>query len=282
MRRAYLVGLQLALQCCSLAAILWLISVGFGTAFFVTSGYWLDTVLDGSLATRTLLYDLDPNVFIDLYYRQDSGFRMLIGIGCVMAAIYLLLWCWLHGVVIFKTYSKGRMPLSEAFLRGVQTFFSMLQLLLVALTVLAAWTTLIGVPVWLVMKATATSPSEMIRYYIVGAAAVVWLGGCVFLTAIHDHARIRVCHTLETPLAAYWWAVSFVTRGGEHAFLLALALQLTAVLVGIAFQTASLTLRADAGLGMAIVFFWGELSIFVRMIIRLWFFAAQGDLQSPA
>ena len=282
MRRAYLVGARLAVQCWQLVSALWLISVAFGASFFLASGYWLHNVLDGSLVTRTLLYDLDPHVFIDLYYRQDAGFPMLIGIACVMGVVYLLLWCWLHGAVIFHTCSKGHMPLGEALVRGVQAFPRMLQLLAIALTLLALFSGGVGAALWCAFRATAAHSSEMLWYSIGAAALAAWLLGCVFLTAIHDHARIRACQSGEGAAQAYWWALRFVVRGGERAFLLAALLQFTALAVGILCQAAGLALQVDAGLGMAIVFVWGELSMYIRMMLRVWFFGAQGDLQSPA
>jgi hypothetical protein len=281
-RRAYLVGAWLAVRCWPLVAALWVVNVAFGAGFFVASSVWLNHALDDSLPTRTLLWDLDPNVFIDLYYRHDTGFLMLFGIACFMGPVYLLVWCWLHGGIIFQTYSKGRMRLADAFLRATEVFPRMLQLLVIAAVMLALLTGVVGGAAWCALAATLAYPSEIGWYWIGAAAGAVWLVGYVFLVAIHDHARIRTCASGEGAIRAYWWAVRFVIRGGEHALLLAVVLNVTALVVWAAFQAVSETLRPDKGLGMVGILVWGELFLFVRMVLRVWFFAAQGDLQSPA
>jgi len=258
------------------------VNVAFGAAFLVISGYWLDRVLDGALATRTLLYDLDPNVLVDLYYRHDSGFEMLVVIACLMAVAYLLLWCWLHGAVIFKTHKDGRMDLAHAFVRAVETTPRMAVLLLISSVALLLFTAVVAGAAWWAFSASVARPSEMLWYWIGAAAASLWVVGAVFLVAIHDHARIQVCVGGKGPAEAYWWAVRFVTRGGERAFLLAVLLNLTALLVWVVCESVNLGIRAGAGLGMTALIVWGEVFLYARMMVRVWFFGAQADLQSPA
>jgi len=281
-RRAYLVGVWLAVQCWPLVFVLWLVNVAFGAAFFLASSVWLNHALDDSLPTRTLLYDLDPNVFIDLYYRYDTGFLMLFGIACLMAVVYLLVWCWLHAGLIFQTYSKGKMRLGNALLHATEVFLRMVQLLVIAALMLALLTGVVGGAAWCALAVTVASPSEIGWYQIGAVAGAVWLAGYVCLVAIHDHARIRACASGENAVRSYWWAVRFVVRGGEHAFLLAVVLNVTAMITWAAFQAVGGTLQPDKGFGMAGILVWGELFLFVRMVLRVWFFGAQGDLQSPA
>jgi len=281
-QRAYLAGAWLAVRCLPLVGLLWLMNVTFGVSFFIASSVWLNHALDESLPTRTLLYDLDPNVFIDLYYRHDTGFVMLFGIACLMGVVYLLVWCWLHGGIIFQTYSKGEMRLADALLHASQVFLRMLQLLVLAGAMLALFTALVGGAAWCALTVTLISPSEIGWYRIAVGAGIVWLAGYVFLVAIHDHARIRTCASGEGAMRAYWWAVRFVARGGERTLLLAVLLNVTALVVWAAFQAVGGSLQPDKGLGMTGILLWGELFLFVRMAIRVWFFAAQGDLQSPA
>jgi hypothetical protein len=281
-RRAYLIGVWLAVQCWPLVVVLWLVNVAFGAGFFLASSVWLNHALDDSLPTRTLLYDLDPNVFIDLYYRHDTGFLMLFGIACLMGVVYLLVWCWLHGGIIFQTYSKGKMRLADALLHATEVFLRMLQLLIIAALMLALLTGVVGGAAWCALAVTVASPSEIGWYQIGVATGAVWLAGYVFLVAIHDHARIRTCTSGEGAIRAYWWAVRFIIHGGEQALFLAVILNVTALVVWAAFQAVGGTLQPDKGLGMAGILVWGELFLFVRMVLRVWFFGAQGDLQSPA
>jgi len=282
MQRAYFFGARLALRCGSLVSVLWLVGALFGAGFALASGYWLAEALDGSLASRTLLYDLDPNVFIDLYRRQGSGFRMLIAVAALMGAVYFLLWCWLHGVVILSAQSKGEMDLAEAFRQGIEVTPRMFCLMLIATVGLVSLTAIVGSAAWWAASATVNHPSEMTWYYIGAGAVALWLIGYVLLVAIHDHARIRACATGEGAGKAYLWAVGFVFHGGERAFLLAVLLNLTALAVWGVYQGVNANILVGKGFGVASLLLWGEVFLYARMFLRVWFFGAQSDLQSLA
>jgi len=111
-------------------------------------------------------------------------------------------------------------------------------------------------------------------------AAVIWAIGLVFLVAVHDHARIRACRASQGAVPAYRWAFRFVGRGGERAFPLACALQLTALVLWLAYHWVSLNLLTTAALGLNGTLLWGEAYLLVRVGVRVWFFAAQNELQA--
>jgi hypothetical protein len=158
----------------------------------------------------------------------------------------------------------------------------MLQLMLIALVVLTLFAALVGGVAWYVAAVTIDHPSEMTWYYLGGGAVGVWLIGYVFLVAVHDHARIRTCASGEGAGKAYLWAVGFVLNGGERAFPLAVLLNLTALAVWVIFQVVNANLVAKQGFAVASLFLWGEVFLFARMFLRVWFFGAQSDLQSVA
>ncbi len=277
MSSAYLRGAVLAGRSWLLALVLWGINALFGVVFAFAGGYWLSLALDGSTATRTLLKDLDPNVLIDLYYHHGMSFRMLVVLAAFMGVVYALLWCWLHGVVIASVKGVSGSA-SETWRRGLESAPVFSRLLVVASVVLAAFTALIGGAAWAAHRWTIASPSALLPYGIAAVAAVLWVIGAVFLTAVHDHARIRACAG-GGAWAAYRWAWRFVVRGGERAFLLAAALQATGFALWIGHQAVSMKVPVTAIVGVTGSLLWGEVFLLARMWMRVWFFAAQSQLQ---
>jgi hypothetical protein len=277
MIRAFRRGLRTAAGRWPVALALWLIGVVSGAGFALAAAFWLGDALDASLATKTLLRDLDPNVFVDLYFHHWEGLRMLLPFAILMAAGYLLLWVWLHGVVVVAV--RWREATSRAaFRRGLETGPAYARLLLAAVLALAAFSTLVGGATWAGMRWAEGSSTALLGDSLIGGGVMLWSIGYVFLTAVHDHARIRVSATGERALAAYRWAWAFVLRGGERAFALALLLQLSAALLWAGFQLLSRRVPVGALLGVAWSFVWGELFLLVRMWVRVWFFAAQNEL----
>ncbi len=278
MRGAYSCGAVRAAKCWPLSAALWLVNGVFGVAFAVASGYWLARALDGSLATRTLLRDLDPDVLIDLYLYHGEGFRMLLVLALFMGAVYAILWCWFHGVVILAVGAGRRADPGETWVRGMEAAPVLAQVLVIAASILVLFSAGLGGAAWLVIRGTLGGPSAMLPYYIGGGSAALWLFGCVYLVAVHDHARIRACLSGQGAFASYGWAWRFVLRGGEKAFRLAVALQVTALALFIAYQWTGAVFQTTAGLGVTGSLLWGQAYMFARMLMRVWFFAAQSEL----
>ena len=96
-----------------LAVVFWLINALFGVLFALAAGYWLRMRLDGSLATRTLLENLDANVLVDLYLHHGEGLRMLLVVAALLARCTPLLWWWLHAVIILGL-QRGRAQREDA------------------------------------------------------------------------------------------------------------------------------------------------------------------------
>ena len=259
--------------------VLWLINAVFGVLFFLASSYWLSLALDHSLATRTLLRDLDPNVLVDLYHHHGESFRLLLVTAVLLAIGYLLLWFWLHGTVIFAVRAEKGTLSRAAWRAGLHTTAAMAWLFLVAALALALLTGVVGAAAWGFWRWTIANPAPMLPYQILAAAGLIWAGGAVLLTAVHDHARIRVCATGEGVWTSYRWAWGFVWRGGEGAFLLAVALHLVALSLWVTHQSIGMAFPVGALVGVAGALVWGQMFLFVRMWIRVWFFAAQNELQ---
>lgn len=277
--RAYWVGARGAAQRWPLIVVLWLIAALFGLAFALASGAWLTDALDNSLATRTLFRSIDPNVFVDLWYHHREGLRAVLAMVLVLAAVHTVLWWWLHGVVIASLQlpagDRGR-----AWTQGLQLAPAMAALFAMALVILALFTGAVGGVAYALVYATRSDPAALIWYQIGAAAAVVWAIGYVFLVAVHDHARLRVCRAGHGTLSAYCWAVAFVLRGGERAFPLACALQLTGAALWLAYQAVGLKVPMTAVLGLTGSLLWGEAFLLVRTWVRIWFFAAENELQA--
>jgi hypothetical protein len=174
---------------------------------------------------------------------------------------------------------SGEAGLREAFRRGLETSAVYACLLLLAALAVAAFSAAVGCGAWTAWSWTSESSTALLSDLVVAGGASIWFIGYVFLTAVHDHARIRAAATGAGALAAYGWAWAFVGRGGERAFLFALLLQLSALVLWAGFQFLSLRVPVGALLGVAWSLVWGELFLLARMWMRVWFFAAQSELQ---
>jgi hypothetical protein len=267
MIRAYWSGARAAAQRWPLIVVLWLTSAAFGLAFALASGAWLTDALDGSLATRTLFRSLDPEVFVDLWYHHWEGLQVVLTLGVVLLAVHTVLWWWLHGVVIASLQlpdgSRGR-----AWMQGLELAPAMAALWVIAAIILALF------------NATRSGPAALIWDEIGIAAAILWVVGYVFLVAVHDHARLRVRRAAQSPPPAYRWAFGFVLRGGERAFPLACALQVSGAVLWLVYQAIGLAVPMTAVLGLTGSLLWGEAFLLACMWVRVWFFAAQNELQT--
>lgn len=279
MLRAYLVGARAAAQRWLLIAVLGLITALFGLAFALASGAWLSEALEGSLATRLLLHEIDPDVLVDLWYHHGEGLYVLLIVALLLAVVHTVLWWWLHGVVICAL----QLPPDERgaiWTRGLELAPVMARLFAVALGILALFSGAVGGTAYVLLRWTRSSPEALIWYQIGGAAAFAWVLGYVFLVAVHDHARLRAARTGEGALPAYRWALGFVLHGGERALALAAALQLTALALWLAYQGIGVSFSMTAILGLTVTLLWGEAYLWVRVWVRVWFFAAQNELQT--
>jgi len=282
MSRAFLQGLRVALHSWPLALTLWLVSLLFAAAFASASACWLAQVLDGSMATRRLYRDLDPNVLVDLYHHHGASFRLLLVSAGLLAALYVIVWVWFHGAIVATVRANGKLKLRDSLRDGLDLAPIFGRLLVVAASALTMLSGAVGAAAWWLVRRSSAGPSEMTRYYIIGIALLIWLMGAALLTAVHDHARLRAAAAGSRALAAYWSAMRFVCAGGELAFPLALLLHAAGVVIWLVYQTASANISVTGRLGIGGSLLWGEVFLFARVGLRVWFFAAQHELQANA
>lgn len=279
MLRAYFRGALVATRHWLLVGSVFVVAACFVLAFALASGAFLTDALEGSLATRTLMKDLDPNVLVDLWYHHAEGLRMLGVVAAILAVGHTMAWWWLHGLMILSVQGDSGVP-SDRGRRALEVTPTMAQLFFIAVVAVLALTAAIGGPAYALTRWTRSDPSPWVWYRLWAAAAALWVVGYVFLVAVHDHARIRACRTRHGALTCYRWALDFVLRGGERAFPLAVLLQLSAVAMWAAYQAVGLAFPTTAVLGVTGSLAWGAFSLWVRVWVRLWFFAAESQLQS--
>jgi hypothetical protein len=278
MKRSYLKGFRTALLRWPLAFLLFAATALPGLVFAATAWLWLAAALDKSLATRTLLTDLDMNVFVDLIGHHGESLWMLLLGGALLVAACWLLGVWLNATTIAAVADDT--PLAAAARRGLDLYVTFLGLGLVALAVDALLILgTVGVGRWLI-QATANTPSETTVSLIVGGGAGVAGSLVLCFTTIHDHARIHSAATGSGAAAAYVWAVGFVTRREPRAVPLALLLLATGVGVWLVYQTVGTLFVTTWTPAIVLSVLWGEALIFSRMFLRLWGFAAQTELQN--
>ena len=280
MKRALIVGARSAIGLWLLAAALWLVDGLFALAFALASGSWLATALDGSLATRSLLKDLDPEYLSDLFLYHGESFRLLLVAGVFLAIGHALLWIWLHAVIVAAVRGGEADGRRDAWSAGLRRAADFSRLYVFALAVLAAFTAAVGGGAWLALRAVVASPSAWIDEAIVSGAGAIWALGVVLLVAVHDHARIRVFAARQAAVPAYRWAWRFVLRGGRRAFWVAAVLQISGALVWLAYQAIGWKFPVGEVLGVTSSLVWGEVFLAARVWVRIWFFAAENELQS--
>lgn len=277
MVRAYVSGLRAAVRRWPLAVALFVANLVIGLGFTIAAWQWLTTSLDRSLATRTLLTDLDPNVFIDLFAHRSNSLHALTVTGMLLAALFLLLAVWLNAVAVIAVGDDA--PLGECLRRGVSAYPIYFRLAVLA-NVLNAAGVVAGVLVgrglsrWLSESAT-----EMSAYWAVMAGVLV--GGLVLLfsTTVHDHARIKSTASGTGALRAYAWAVGFVGGRQWRCIPLSVLLLFTGLAVWAGYQALAQLIPATSPSGVTVSLLWGESLIVFRMLLRLWTFAAATELQ---
>jgi hypothetical protein len=272
---AYVGGFRAALRRWPLVLALWLVGAAFGAAFALASAAWLDLALEGSLASRTLIHHLDPDVLVDLWYHHREGLRLLAVVAALLAVAHMVLWWWLDGVVVASLRDDRRDPWREG--TGLVPVMAGLYGLAIAVSLL--WSGAVAGPVWAMVRTTREHPGAYLWYQLGAVALVVWLLGMVGLVAIHDHARLRAGLAGEGAVRAYAWAAAFVLRGGRRALPLALLLQLTAVALLALYELTSLALPIADHVGLTVAMLLGQLFMLVRSAMRVWFFTAQRRIQ---
>src|SRR5512140_2206328 len=126
MKSSYLSGFRTARRRWPLAAILFSASYVFGFGFSAGTWTWLASALDKSLATRTLLTDLDMNIFVDLFaHHGDSLWMLLLG-GGSLAVVAWFLAVWVNALTIVAVGEE--LALSAAAHRALDVYARFLRL----------------------------------------------------------------------------------------------------------------------------------------------------------
>jgi len=249
-------------------------------AFGAAAWCWLSVALDRSLATRTLLSDLDAQIFVDLVAHHREGLVLLLLTGVVIAGCGWLLGVWLNAVAVAAVARDT--PWWESPLAGCRAFPTFL--CLCALINLFQAGALAGLFVtghaltrWIGERAT-----EITFYWLSGTAAL--LGGLAvfFLATVHDHARVRAARTGAGALSALRWAFQYVGRQDGRALLLAVVLLATSLLIWLLYQTVGGVIRTDTAFGVTLSLVWGEALLLSRAFLRVWWFASADHIQSAA
>lgn len=278
MGQAFGLGLLTALRRWPVVVVLFIANLVVGLCCTAAAWSWLSESLDNSLATRTLLTDLDWNVFVDLFAHHGHSFHMLLVAGVILAIPALLLGVWLNAAAVVAVGEDG--SLGDCLRRGLILSATFLRLSLLSNLLSAAG---IGVAILvgrLLTRWTAESTSELTLYVIIGTGTVLTAGLLVFLVTVHDHARVRSTARGTGAVSAYAWALLFVTRREWRALPLALLLLCTSFVLWVVYQTVGMLVTTNSTHGIVLSLAWGEGLLFVRMLLRVWSFAAATELQS--
>ena len=249
-----------------------------GLGFAAVSWWWLALALDKSLATRTLLTDLDANVFIDLVFHHGESLQML-GLAATLAAVgFVIIGIWLNAAASIAVATEE--PTAECVRRGQTLLGTHLRLWVVAMMVNAVCVGAGLVVAHGLARWTAESAGEMTYYWALGAGSAVAAVSLCCFTTVHDHARVRTVVAAAGALTAYAWAITFVFRSERRAVPLALRLFATAFIAWVVYQCVGMLIVTHSAVGVSLSLLWGEMLLFARLLLRVGCFAAAAELQT--
>jgi hypothetical protein len=275
--RAYIRGFALALRRWPMVLTLFLASLLTALSFAAAAWSWLAAALGNSLATRSLLADLNVQVFIDLLMYHSEGLEMLLLAGSILAAAFVALGVWLNAAAIVAVGDEISAP--GCLLRGVQLYPTYLGLWALSngcMTASAVALFLCGR--WLT-RWTAESTAEMTFYWIVAGGTLVGALSWLFFATVHDHARIRSRTGEVGALRAFGWALAYVGRRQRRALPLAALLLGTSAALWAVYHGLSHSLGTKSASGVTLSLLAGEAVLLARMFLRVWWFAAETHLQ---
>jgi len=257
--------------------MLFLANLVFGLIFAAASWLWLSMALGESLATRTLLTNLDLDVFVDLFVYHSGSLRMLLIGGVALAVVFALLGVWSSAVTVAAVAED--FTLSGSLRRGLELYPKYFGLWLLANAFNAASIAAAFFVGRALTRWTVESPVEATFYWSFAAGVLVGALLLLFFATVHDHARIH-CALVGTGAArAYAWALGFVTREWR-AVPLAVLLFATGFVAWVVYQTVGMLIATDSASRVPLSLVWGETLLLCRMLIRVWSFAAGTELQN--
>lgn len=274
---AYLTGFSVAVRRWPVVLILFAATVVWALGFAAMSWNWLAAALDNSLATRTLLTDLDMNVFIDLSAYHAEGFWMLMQAGVILAVLFALIGIWLNATAVVA--AAGGAPTLDCVRGGLSLFSTYLQLWIVIMLLnggAVAGAALLGRGLSRWMTETTHDGSF---YWAAGAIVVVTAFLLVFFTTLHDHARVQSALTGKGGMSALVWAFRFTTQREWRALPLSMLLLANGLIAWAVYQSLARLIAADSTTGVLLSMLWGELLLLARMLLRMWTFGAAVTLQ---
>lgn len=277
MGAAYVAGFAAAYRRWPIVLLLFAGSLLAGLSFSAATWSWLSMALGKSLATRSLLTDLNVQVFIDLFAHHSESLNVLLLTGLGLALISALVGIWLNAVAIAAVADDG--STSQCLGRGWRLYPTYLGLWALTYLCLLALGLAVLIGARALTRWTAESTSEMTFYWIAGGgllvAAIVWL----VLSAVHDHARIRTLATGAGAPRAFAWALMFVLRRESRAVLLSTILLASSIAFWVLYQGVAALISTNSALGVTLSLLEGEVLLLGRMFLRVWWFAAAADLQ---
>ncbi len=273
-------GLRAARRRWPVAAFLLLANLAFGLIFTAASWSWLSLTLDRSLPTRTLLTDLDVNVFVDLFVHHEGSLRMLMTGGAMLAGVFVLFSVWATAGAVAAVGEEG--SLAECASRGVQLYPKFLCLWVLANSLHAASIAASFLIGRALVHWVAESPAESAFYWVTAGSVALGVFLVLFVATLHDHARIRVAATDSGVGHACAWAVAFVVVREARALPLAVLLLALGGALWLAYQTTGMLIPTTFGPGIGLSLLCGQLLLLARMFLRVWLLAAETELQRVA
>jgi len=271
-------GLVAALRRWPVVLVLFAVNVLTGLCFSAAAWTWLSEALDNSLASRTLLTDLDWNVFVDLLAHHGESLRMLLAGGLLLLIPIMLLGVWLNAAAVVAVSEDG--SLGDCLRRGLSMYPAFFGLSLLSNALIGAAVVASGLLGRALTRWVAESASELTFYIAIGAGVSVGALLLVFLVTVHDHARVRSTARGGGMVRPYLWALRFVARREWRALPLALLLLTANLTIWVVYQTVGMLIATNSGHGIVISLCWGQAFLLARMLLRVWSFAAATELQS--
>ncbi len=274
---AYLLGLRVGLRRWPVVLVLFIASAAAAMSAGAASWLWLRIAFDKSLVTRTLLTDLDMNVFVDLFAHHSGSFQMWLLAVAIAMLIFVVLGVWLNAAAVASVGED--IPVRECLRRGLKVYPTYFRLWVLVTLFNAAVVVAIVFVVHRLTRATAESPSEMAIYWLAAGgllAGALWL---LFSTTVHDHARIRSTVSGTGATRSLLWAVGFVARREPRALALAALLLGSTIAAWVVYQTVGMLITATSVPGVVLSLVWGQVLMLLRMLLRVWSLAAAMQLQ---
>jgi hypothetical protein len=277
MGRAYIRGFALALHRWPMVVALFVASLLAGLGFAAAAWSWLSLALGSSLATRTLLTDLNVEVFIDLFIHHHESLWVLLLAGLVLAVAFALLGVWLNAAAIVSVGEER--STASCLLRGLQLYPTYLGLWALSNGGMVASALAVFLSARWLTRWAAESAVEMTFYWMVAGGAVISALSWLFLATVHDHARIRSQAAGVGAMRAFGWALLYVGRRQGRALPLAVLLLGTSVALWAVYQGLSHYLATNSTFGVTVSLLSGEALLLARMFLRVWWFGAETHLQ---